>query len=91
VLKGSLRGILARTQIRIDRLEWDRPGGKIRLELTSAVPQTILLGVPKAQALDAVNVLAGASEVKVSPAPNSRQLVLPAGEKITLELHGRLP
>jgi hypothetical protein len=89
--KGSISGILARTRIRIDRLEWDRPAGRIRLELTSAIPQTVVLRVPKAQALDSLKVLSGKAEVKASPTPNSREVVLPAGEKVALEVQEKAP
>ena len=48
--KGSIRGILARGQIRIDRLDWDATAKTIRLELTSSRDQTITLRLPNGAA-----------------------------------------
>ena len=41
--KGEIRGILARRQITINRLAWDRPAGTVTLAVTSGTPQTIAL------------------------------------------------
>jgi len=41
--KGEIRGILARRQITINRLAWDRPAGTVHLTLTSGIQQTISL------------------------------------------------
>jgi hypothetical protein len=40
---GEIRGILARGQIKIDRLAWDKPAGTVHLTLTSGTQQTITL------------------------------------------------
>jgi hypothetical protein len=44
--KGEISGILARGQIRIDRLDWDWDIGKVSAELTSAKAQTVAVGLP---------------------------------------------
>ena len=41
--KGEIRGILARRQITINRLAWDKPAGTVHLKLTSGIQQTISL------------------------------------------------
>jgi hypothetical protein len=41
--KGEIRGILARRQITINRLAWDKPAGTVHLKLTSGNQQTISL------------------------------------------------
>ena len=48
---GEIRGILARGQIQIDRLAWDKPAGTVRLALRSAAKQTVTLrlGVERQQ------------------------------------------
>ena len=44
--KGSISGVLARGQIKIDRLAWDMNAGEIELVLNSAIKQTIDLSLP---------------------------------------------
>lgn len=41
--KGEIRGILARRQITINRLAWDKSAGTVHLKLTSDIQQTISL------------------------------------------------
>jgi alpha-L-fucosidase 2 len=86
LLKGRIEGLLARTRIRIDRMEWDRAAKTVRLELTSSVAQTVALRVPKAAAIASLKVASGKAEVKGTPAPNGREVALPAGEKVALEV-----
>jgi hypothetical protein len=87
MLKGSLRGILARGQIRIDRLEWDRPAGAITLELTSGKEQTITLRLPNSPAIKSIKVVKGTATVKESAkGASARELTLPKGEAVTLDI-----
>ena len=43
---GSISGILARGQIKVDRLAWDVADGRVTANLTSARKQSVQLGVP---------------------------------------------
>jgi hypothetical protein len=45
--EGEIRGILARRQITINRLAWDKPAGTVHLKLTSGIQQTISLRLGK--------------------------------------------
>jgi hypothetical protein len=83
--RGSIRGILARQGIRIDRLEWDRPAGTIALELTSRAAQSVAVRVPEAKSME-LKVVSGTADVKPGPTPNGRTVGLPAGEKVSLEI-----
>jgi len=85
--RGSIRGILARGQIRIDRLEWDKPAGRILLELTSKINQTVAVRLPNSKNIKSIRVTRGAAEVKESArGANCRELTLPARETVATEL-----
>lgn len=85
--KGAISGILARGQIRIDRLAWDIPAGRVDLKLTSGIAQTIVLRLPAAWRITTANVVEGPAEVKAAVgAPNARRLVLPAGKSVRVQL-----
>lgn len=43
LVKGSIKGILARTYARIDKLEWDLPAGTVAITITSLIKQDITL------------------------------------------------
>ena len=83
--RGSISGILVREQIRVDRLEWDRSAGKLRLELTSGKEQTVMLLVPAAAAMDIVCV-EGAGVHESPRGHNCRKLVLHKGKRAVLEI-----
>lgn len=77
--KGSINGVLARGQIKIIKLEWDRPAGHIDLTLTSGVAQTITVRLPPASRITSVKIIGGNLTMKELPGrPNCRELVLPA-------------
>jgi len=83
--RGSLSGILARGQIKIDRLAWDKPAGKITLDLTSGKDQTLTLGLRQAAAIKTVE--AHGAEVKESArGANCREVSVKAGRTARLEL-----
>jgi len=85
--RGSIRGILARGQIRIDRLEWDKPAGRILLELTSKINQTVAVRLPNSKNIKSIRVTRGAAEVKESArGANCRELTLSARETVATEL-----
>jgi alpha-L-fucosidase 2 len=46
ISRGSIQGILARGQITIEKLAWDRVPGTISLELTSHIEQELMLSLP---------------------------------------------
>ena len=84
---GSIRGILVRGQIRIDRLQWNQIKGVVDLELTSSIAQQITLRVPASKSIDAVKIIAGAAKVAASAkGPNARKVTLPADKKVRMEI-----
>jgi hypothetical protein len=83
--KGEIRDILARGQITINRLAWDKPAGKVDLELTSAIDQTINLCMPHAKAIKEVKV-EGDVVVKSTLGENARVLKLAAGKTVMLQI-----
>ena len=83
---GTLRGVRARGQIRLDNLTWNKPAGTIHLELTSSVDQTITLRLPSCEKIKQLRVTAGGAKDKPADAPNARELTLPAGAPATVEI-----
>ena len=45
--KGTLRGVLLRSQIHVQQMQWNMPAGEISLEITSAKDQAVLLRLPE--------------------------------------------
>ena len=85
--KGTIRGILARGQITIDRLTWDSAAKKIRVELTSKIDQDVAVRVPAAESIRVVEVSGGASALSGDKTPdNARQIRLHAGRKAVLDI-----
>jgi len=85
--KGSLSGILARGQIKINRLEWDRPAGRILLELTSGIDQTVALRVLTGGGIKSVKVADGGATAKdAPPGAAAREVILPAGKIVRLDI-----
>jgi len=84
--KGTVRGVLARRQIRINRLTWNKPAGTIHLELTSQTGQTITLRLPNSKKIEKLEVTAGGAQAKPASAANARLLALPAGKTVTVEI-----
>jgi len=83
--RGSIRGVLARGQIKIDRLAWDIPAGKLDLTLTSAVAPTLKARLPSSCRMDSMQVVTGKATVKeITGKPDCRELALPAGESVSL-------
>ena len=83
---GTIRGVLARRQIRINNLTWNKPAGTIHLELTSSVNQTITLRLPNSEKIKQLQVTAGGAQAKPADAPNARELTLPAAAAVTIEI-----
>jgi hypothetical protein len=85
--KGSISGVLVRGQIRIDRLAWDRPGGKVDLVLTSGRKQDITLRLPVGVRMISAKITHGPARLTAVPeAPNKRKLTVPAGKAVGVEL-----
>jgi hypothetical protein len=82
---GSIEGILARGQIKINRLTWDQSAKKADLELVSDKNQTITLHMSSASAFKSVKV-EGAEIEESACGPNSRQLKLKKGRPANLHL-----
>jgi hypothetical protein len=83
--QGEIRGILARGQVTINRLAWDKPAAKLTLELTSGKAQTVTLGLPNAEAINSIT--ARGASVKESPkGPNYRELSLKARAPAKFEI-----
>jgi len=86
-LKGSVHGILVRGQIVIEHLQWNQTAGVVNLELTSAVSQEITLRLPGSTRINTAEVVAGDATIRESSqGANARQVSLPAGKTVRLEL-----
>lgn len=79
--RGSISGLLARGQLRIDRLAWDQPAGRIDLRLTSGVAQAITVRLPPGSAIKSMKVEGGAEE-EVAVKTNCGKLLLPAEKPV---------
>jgi hypothetical protein len=85
--KGSISGVLARGQIKIDRLAWDVPAGKIDLSLTSGTRQTITLRLPPSCRIESAKVISGEALTKPDSAkPDYYTLFLPARKTCRLQI-----
>jgi hypothetical protein len=85
--KGSISGVLARGQLKIDKLGWDVPAGIIDLSLTSGVEQTVTLRLPSSYRLESARVISGDARLgPVSGRPDYRTLTLPAGKACRIEI-----
>jgi len=83
--KGEIRCILCRGQITIKRLTWDKPAGKLALELTSGKGQTLTLCLPNAEQIKSIK--AAGAKVKESPkGRNYREVSLKAKAAAKLEI-----
>jgi alpha-L-fucosidase 2 len=81
---GEIRGLLARGQLKLNRLAWSP--GSIEVEIVSAKDQTIALRVPKAATLSSCQVVAGKAKLSDGAAPNTRTLQLSAKKPVTLRI-----
>ena len=82
--RGTLRGILARGQLRIDNLTWDSPAGRLHLELTSAKDQTLTLRLPNRPRIKTLR--AAGAEAGKSTRENCRKLRLTQDTPATLDI-----
>jgi len=85
--KGSISGVPARGQLKIDKLAWDLPAGKIDLALTSGIEQTITLRLPPSNEIESAKVISGDVELNpVSGKTDRRTLSLPAGKTSRVQI-----
>ena len=80
--KGSIDGVLCRGAIEIRHLQWD--GKQVKATLVSAKPQTITLELPSE--ISELTVTSGDAQVGKGDTPAQRQVTLPAGEEVSLEI-----
>lgn len=86
--EGSIRGILARGRIKIDKLQWNQTKGVVNLELTSSVAQQITLRVPDNMRISDLKIVEGAATVEAAAqGANVRRVTLPAGKRVAVEIH----
>jgi len=79
---GTIEGILCRGGIEVKRLHWEN--GTILLTLVSSEQQQITLRAPSA--IEAISVWEGEASIQETDRDESRRLLLPAEQEITLEL-----
>jgi hypothetical protein len=80
--KGSIKGILCRTQAKIDDLTWDLETRKIDVTISSRVDQTIQLFVAKG--IESVNAPEGVLTAPVPAGSEECSVRLSASHPITL-------
>jgi hypothetical protein len=79
---GAIEGALCRGQIEVKRLAWEP--GRVRVSLLSGRKQTIELAVPAS--IGKVTVTAGEAGVAKASNDRARNVTLPAGQAVTLEI-----
>ena len=85
MVRGSIHGILARGQIKIERLAWDLAARRVELELNSRIDRTVTCAVANSPALTLFDVTAGRASVKPSSrGVNAREVTLPKGRAVKL-------
>jgi alpha-L-fucosidase 2 len=82
---GTIQGILARGGITIHRLSWDKPAGRLDLELVSNRSQTLTLRLPAAETIKAVTVTGGKIGASAG-GQNARELTLEKGSAAVLHV-----
>ncbi|MGP8246542.1 MAG: glycosyl hydrolase family 95 catalytic domain-containing protein [Bryobacteraceae bacterium] len=89
--KGAIRGMLARTFVKLDQLTWDMEAKSEDLVLTSLRKQIVTLVVR--HGIESIVGPDGVVSKTPQPGAESCELRLPAGEPVTLhlKLHSRAP
>ncbi len=80
--KGSIDGVLCRGAIEVRHLGWD--GKHVSATLRSPIAQTITLQLPSS--ISKLAVAAGDSKIENATTPDARQITLPAGADVSLEI-----
>jgi len=83
---GSIRGILARGQLRIDSLEWDTATGVVALALTSGRDQLLTLRFPGNWSIREATVVEGSGALTKGTTSCSRTLALTSGHAVKVRM-----
>jgi len=84
--KGSISGILARGQIKVERLAWDRPAGSLELQVVSGKAQTVELRLPEGWQIKDARVTRGGARIEPGKKANSCSCMLKLPEDESVEL-----
>jgi hypothetical protein len=79
---GGIEGVLCRGAIEIRSLKWEKD--RVVVTLTSAKAQQITLQLPRE--ISSLTVTSGDAKIAAAGQPNQRQLTLPAGKDVSLEI-----
>jgi hypothetical protein len=79
---GGIEGVLCRGAIEIRSLKWEKD--RVVVTLTSAKSQQITLQLPRE--ISSLTVTSGDAAIAAAGQPNQRQLTLPAGKDVSLEI-----
>ena len=79
---GGIKGVLCRGAIEVRSLTWSKE--RIQVTLTSAKAQSIVLALPADIAQ--LTVTSGAATITGAKQANQRQVSLPAGQEVSLEI-----
>jgi hypothetical protein len=84
IMKGAIKGMLARTFARIDKLAWDMEAGTVDLKVTSFRNQDVTLIAR--HGIEKISATAGVLAAGVKPETATCELHLPAGKPVEIHL-----
>ncbi len=84
LVKGSINGMLARTFVRINKLEWDMEARTVDLTVTSSRRQDVTLMAR--HGIEKITVPAGVLATPLKPGAADCDLHLPDGKPVTIQL-----
>jgi len=84
LVKGSINGMLARTIVRINKLEWDMEARTVDLTVTSSRRQDVTLMAR--HGIEKITVPAGVLATPLKPGAADCDLHLPDGKPVTIQL-----
>jgi alpha-L-fucosidase 2 len=85
--RGTLRGLLARGQITIDRLTWDNVAKSLHAELTSKIEQEVTLRLPMVATIRTFRASGALPTIQEKELTDgTRRIRLPAVRKVVLEV-----
>jgi hypothetical protein len=77
---GRIEGVLCRSEIKIECLQWD--GSQIEITLSSAKSQTVVLELPSE--ISQLSITSGAAKASPADRPNQRAIDLPKDQPVAL-------
>jgi len=83
--KGEIKGLLARGELKINKLGWNLQEGKVHLQVTSGKNQSIGIRLPNESSLNKVTITGG-KEKRIKTTGNQFQLELKAGKMTELDI-----